>query len=475
MFILIGILLFLGFSVFILFIINYSRTPDSKSDQQIADTTSEQETKTINSKIKNESAINGSSNTLNSTFGETPGIRINAMGDSPGMISIEGNALLKELDSTLLKEVSALKEKNYEKKQSQNENVKKADDAVNSSIKIAGTNPKNTGTNPKNDGTNPKIAGMNPKIAGTNPKNVGIDQKKNGVDKKSDKLVKPVKRGIDLVKNGKSYLNRGIQWKTRDMHEKSAREFEKAEDQFARTLVEPSSPDAEIQALYYLGCLYFEKNQWKRSIDYFNLASKRDEKSLYSLYSKCNLASIYFANDEFGKSRKIFEKIIDDPRLIKDPNYRDFSYYMALIYYKFNEFDKAVVYFSRTLEIDPADKDVHLKLAAIYQSLNKHELAIDQYKRALILEPDCAFTCNQIGAVYFSKKEYKKSQKWHERAIMNDSEMTEAYYNLACAFQAAGETKNSLKIFKKVLEMDPSFPEAEKVKEYVSKNEKIKR
>ena len=75
---------------------------------------------------------------------------------------------------------------------------------------------------------------------------------------------------------------------------------------------------------------------------------------------------------------------------------------------------------------------------------------------------------------YFSKKEYRSSQKWHERAIMNDPEMTEAYYNLACAFQASGEQKNALKLFKKVLEMDPDFPETEKVREYISKHSKQK-
>ncbi|PKK90492.1 MAG: hypothetical protein CVV64_09005 [Candidatus Wallbacteria bacterium HGW-Wallbacteria-1] len=270
--------------------------------------------------------------------------------------------------------------------------------------------------------------------------------------------------GINLVDNGLKYLKKGIVHKNRDEFDLARREFEKAEDQFARTLASPASSDAEEQALYYLGCLYFEKNQLERAIDYFLLASKLNPDNVYT---KFNLASIYFAMGFHDKARTLFEEVLE-----KDSSNSDAPYYLGLIYSAQKNIDRAVSYLENAARVDPTDKEVHMKLGALYQAQQKFENAISQYKKALVLDPENGLACNQIGSIYYLMKDYQSSIKWHKKAIHHDPEMVEGYYNLGCAYQVSGEPDRAAIYFRRVLELNPDFKEAAGLKSFLGKMQK---
>lgn len=66
----------------------------------------------------------------------------------------------------------------------------------------------------------------------------------------------------------------------------------------------------------------------------------------------------------------------------------------------------------------------------IYYKNNDYDKAIEDYNKALSINPNFADAYNQRGIVYFAKQDYKKAIDDFNKAINLNPNFAEAYYNL---------------------------------------------
>ena len=118
-------------------------------------------------------------------------------------------------------------------------------------------------------------------------------------------------------------------------------------------------------------------------------------------------------------------------------------------------------------EITPLDKEseVHYHLGIAYKEMELFDFAITEFEMAssdASIKFDC---CIMLGTCFMEKKDYDKSIEYFKRASeirgLSNEKLAHLNYNLGLAYEAKGMISEALDIFGLVLELDPSFSEAQ--------------
>jgi arylsulfatase A-like enzyme/Flp pilus assembly protein TadD len=147
-------------------------------------------------------------------------------------------------------------------------------------------------------------------------------------------------------------------------------------------------------------------------------------------------------------------------RIIKDGSLRQMDYdpeiwnYLGVAHTHTREFDKAVLAFTRALELDPDYAVAHNNLGMVYLSqaiflkvTAPLEQAVVSFQAAARLNPDYASPWNGLGIVFRLRGEQEQSAVAMERALEIDPEFRDARYNLALVYLSLGEKSKALDHF----------------------------
>ena len=74
---------------------------------------------------------------------------------------------------------------------------------------------------------------------------------------------------------------------------------------------------------------------------------------------------------------------------------------MGVLFKRIKQYDKAVEYFRRALEIYPKDSDVLIQIAEIYRITNKYDEAIKYYRKAIEINPQNYKAVGFLGHAFY--------------------------------------------------------------------------
>jgi len=124
------------------------------------------------------------------------------------------------------------------------------------------------------------------------------------------------------------------------------------------------------------------------------------------------------------------------------------------------KFDKALLHFSKALEINPHYAEAHNHLGHNLARQKKYKDAIDHYNEALRIKPAYTEAHNNLGTVLAYQGNFKEAVYHFNKALESNPKYAGAYYNLGKLYANHGNIEKAILLYQKTIELNPENSQA---------------
>lgn len=166
--------------------------------------------------------------------------------------------------------------------------------------------------------------------------------------------------------------------------------------------LEKSVANINDEVLYEIACAYYDNYDREKALEVLENASKKNNKNIKIMLM---LGKIYYENQEFEKSQKVFADLETT-----NPSGEVYNY---LGLFKLNEsrFTQAVGYFTKAQEADSLNAEYAYNLASAYFLNGWFDEALKCFNQAICLDSENINYHFSLAYLYYQKKMYDKAQK----------------------------------------------------------------
>ncbi|MFH0819660.1 MAG: O-antigen ligase family protein [bacterium] len=178
------------------------------------------------------------------------------------------------------------------------------------------------------------------------------------------------------------------------------------------------------------------------------------------------LMTLYNNSFKFDKSQLDEVIKLGNQAIPLSPTRPHIYFEMAQSYVFKGDFDKAIEYFKKGLELNNRVVDFNWSLAAVYILAGKTEEASQQFDwmvKNLNFKYDTVENLSRLIRVYTVKNDFQKLTELYNKLIEFDPNKAEYHAKLAFSYAQIGQKDKAIAEVKKAVELDPSYAqEAEK-------------
>ncbi|WP_299123919.1 tetratricopeptide repeat protein [uncultured Winogradskyella sp.] len=127
---------------------------------------------------------------------------------------------------------------------------------------------------------------------------------------------------------------------------------------------------------------------------------------------------------------------------------------VGMEYLFLDQFDNAIVYFKKCLEVDTTDYSALHNIVYCFDFLNKNEEAIEYLNEFLDKNPYCEVAWHQLGRQYFTIKDYAKANSAFDFAIISDDTFVGAYIEKGKVLEKLKKYDDAIENYKITLALD---------------------
>ncbi len=133
---------------------------------------------------------------------------------------------------------------------------------------------------------------------------------------------------------------------------------------------------------------------------------------------------------------------------------------LGLGYMQQGNYSEALIKLERALRQDPKLARAHHYIAELYSRLNEKQRADEHYTKALELDPRDASAQNNYGAFLCAQGRYEEAEPHFQAAVRNSlyNGRAESYENAALCASRAGDDARAERYFHAALELNPRLP-----------------
>ena len=125
-----------------------------------------------------------------------------------------------------------------------------------------------------------------------------------------------------------------------------------------------------------------------------------------------------------------------------------------------DDFPRALTYFEKAIEIDPAYAEAWYQAGFTYGVQGRHTEALKASKQAAKLRPDWAETFVNIGASSFALGQYKEAADAYRQAIKLEDYKPDTQYSLGLSLEKLNRTDEEILAYRRALLLKPDHANA---------------
>lgn len=141
----------------------------------------------------------------------------------------------------------------------------------------------------------------------------------------------------------------------------------------------------------------------------------------------------------------------------KSPQKARPNYNMGNQLYDSGNYELAVKYYMKALEVEPDNVQVYTSLGSAWNYLGDQDKAIAMYKKAIMLEPNYSPALQNLGILYYSNNELDEAKLYYERYTNLNSGNADIYNLLGIIYGRQKEYHKAENYFYEALKIAPSF------------------
>jgi superkiller protein 3 len=238
--------------------------------------------------------------------------------------------------------------------------------------------------------------------------------------------------------------NLGCNYEGHDMHDKAIVSYQKAVELY------PTYIDSYVN----LSHVYVEVGKLDEALKIANEAYKINEKDPFVLE---HLGLVYQNMEKYREAINWYEHAIANAQ-----DSKDFKIYHPMIsigwcYLKIKDYDKALESYKKLALLYPGDIKALENIGYVYLEMKKYNDAEGIFKDIVSKYPDNISARVNLSYIYRQQGLHDQSIAEAEKVLLQNSNNTDAYINMGGAYLAKGMRDKALDIYKKVIEIDPSY------------------
>lgn len=225
----------------------------------------------------------------------------------------------------------------------------------------------------------------------------------------------------------------------------------------------------DFEYFFNKGVKYSENGNQKLALRTFKrILSQIDPNNGYQKESLYNMGVLYYleaqkyVGKDPGKAQDLFEKAEE-------------RWNVFLNYYGYDEARKQQIIKARAY-MDSVDEKPASAQAKMYKNMGQEEYykknydaAIQYYQKALELDPEYDTVCNNLGSVYYYKNDFMNAVKYWEQAILiNSAENQDLYLNIGSVYaDKLNDPEKAIYFLERHIELNPKDPQTSAIQEYI--------
>ena len=152
---------------------------------------------------------------------------------------------------------------------------------------------------------------------------------------------------------------------------------------------------------------------------------------------------------EYDKAIFFNKKVIEI-----DPEFQEAYMNIAVAFFRVDNIEKSIEYGKKAIEVNPEYVAAFNNLGILYAAIGNFDKAIECFKKAIEINPTHYITYENMGKAYGGKGDNDKSIECLRKAIEIDSDQTGAHYLMGAAYREKGNYDKAIECYKKAIEID---------------------
>jgi arylsulfatase A-like enzyme/Flp pilus assembly protein TadD len=236
--------------------------------------------------------------------------------------------------------------------------------------------------------------------------------------------------------------------------------YDKAQE-FGKTLFSEPFP-GKLYGYLFLGEIAIKKGDYAEAIhnltEFLSIVDQAREFGEKYLSTKDHICQVYhnlglaYAEEKnFDKAMSFYLKAVEI-----DPNPSITYYNMGNLYLRQNKNEEAEKYYIKALNLDPQLAEAHYDLGLVYSKKNQLQKAIYHYQEAIKLKPDWQHPKDRLLEIQNLVAKINQNIKSSEESLLQNPNQPELHKTLATLFYQQDNINDAMNHWESALKLDPN-------------------